>query len=269
MKTTIIFDKLVTRTFSLMKVNQVLSMPLLLFLLLLVIIFSPIAGVNVFILIAILALKSVFLAGWLNMFHMCLEYSNNENLTDEQKTVNSLDLYKEFFPGVGKYFQRVFWGIMILVLFINLGETLIFNFFGHFKSFNPETVPQAISSKADILNFWNKISPADKSQLYKLAAYDSILIIVISYLTMFWLPAVISEEKRPLQSYFISIKTILNDPINTFIMFVFAVIILIFIAGLNFIMPSNLIAELLVFMFSVYGTVFYTMMVFLYFERYR
>ncbi len=59
--------------------------------------------------VAIVALKSVFLSGWLNMFHMCLENLNNDNLTDEQKTLNSFNLYKEFFPGVGKYFQKVFW----------------------------------------------------------------------------------------------------------------------------------------------------------------
>ena len=107
MKTQILVNKLIPRTFNIVKINQVLIMPFLMFLLLVVVVLSP-GGINPFVIVAVLALKSVFLSGWLNMFHMCLENTNNENISDEQKALNSLNLYKEFFPGVGKYFQKIF-----------------------------------------------------------------------------------------------------------------------------------------------------------------
>ena len=134
MKTQILVNKLIPRTFNIVKINQVLIMPFLMFLLLVVVVLSP-GGINPFVIVAVLALKSVFLSGWLNMFHMCLENTNNENISDEQKALNSLNLYKEFFPGVGKYFQKIFWGVLIFILFVNLVESALFHFLGLLKVF--------------------------------------------------------------------------------------------------------------------------------------
>ncbi len=108
MKTKIVIHRLIPRVFDIVRVNQVLIMPFLMFLLLVIIIFLPIASLNPFVMVAIVALKSVFLSGWLNMFHMCLENLNNDNLTDEQKTLNSFNLYKEFFPASANIFRKSF-----------------------------------------------------------------------------------------------------------------------------------------------------------------
>jgi len=269
MKTQIIIHKLIPRTFNLVKVNQVLIMPFLIFLLLVVMILSPLGGINPFILVAIIALKSVFLAGWLNMFHMCLENTNNENISDEQKTLNSLNLYKEFFPGVGKYFQKIFWGVLIFLFAINLFESATFHFLGHFKSFSLETLPQTLATKADFQPFWDKISHADKIKILKIVAIDMVFIGVLSYLTMLWTQFVVVEDKKPVNAFFSSFKAVLNDPINTFLIFIFSLISFILIFGLNLILGQNILSQLLSLMLFAYVIVYYTMMTFLYFERYR
>ena len=269
MKTQIIVAKLIPRTFNLVKVNMILLMPFLLFLLLLVIILSPLGGINPFILVALVALKSVFLSGWLNMFHMCLENTKDDSLPDEKKTLNSLNLYKEFFPGVGKYFQKIFWGILLFILFMDIVESVIFHFWGNFKSFSLENMPQTFNTKADFINLWNKINPADKIKIIKLAIFDMAFVGIFSYLTMFWAQFVIVEDKNPLKAFVSSFKVVLRDPINTFSIFILTLTSFICIFVLNFVLSANILSQLLTLMLFAYAIVYYTMMTFLYFERYR
>jgi len=92
---------------------------------------------------------------------------------------------------------------------------------------------------------------------------------VLSYLTMFWTQSVVAEEKNPINAFIASIKTVLNDPINTFLIFAFMIISFIFVFGLNLVLGENIIGQLLTLMLFAYVIVYYTMMTFLYFERYR
>lgn len=276
MKTQIIINRLISRSFNILRVNMVLSMPLLMFLLLIVLILAPIGNVNIFIIIALLALKSVFLSGWLNMFHACIKNTENENLSDEQKTINSLNLYQEFFPGVGKYFQKIFWGmlygIMIFILSINLIEAITMHFLGHFSSFSAEAFLNTVhnaTKNSDIINFWNKISHADKIKIYKLVGCDIFFIGLFSYLTMFWTQFVIVEDKPPIKAFLSSIKAVSKDPLNSFLMFVFSIVGLALIFVLNFKIGANIFSQLLILMLFVYFIVYCTLMLFLYFEKYR
>lgn len=269
MKTKIVIHRLIPRVFDIVRVNQVLIMPFLMFLLLVIIIFLPIASLNPFVMVAIVALKSVFLSGWLNMFHMCLENLNNDSLTDEQKTLNSFNLYKEFFPGVGKYFQKIFWGILIFILFINLTESALFHFLGNFSSFKIETLPDTLKTKSDILAFWAKISHADKIKIYKIAGTDVLLVSLFSYLTMFWMQSVIVDDNSPVKAFVSSMKTIFADPLNTFLIFSFTLICFLAVFVLNYFLGENILGQLLTLMLFAYAIVYNTMLNFLYFERYR
>lgn len=275
MKKQIVINKLIPRTFNLVKVNQVLIMPFLMFLLLLVMVLSPIGGINPFILVAIIALKSVFLAGWLNMFHMCLENTKDDNISDEQKTLNSLNLYKEFFPGVGKYYWNVFTGIglylIAILIIIVLAESIAHYFVGDIKSLAAYTNQTfySFNSRADLIDFWNKIAHTDKIKIEIVLAFDLFCIGLFSFLTMFWAQSIVVEEKSPINAFASSIKTVLNDSINTFLIFVFMIISFIFVFGLNFILGENILSQLLALMLFAHVIVYYTMMTFLYFERYR
>jgi len=244
-------------------------MPLLMFLLLLVLVVSPLAKINPIVLVMVVALQSVFLAGWLNMFHMCLENSQDENISDEQKAFNSLNLYKEFFPGVGKYFQKIFWGLLLSILFINIAELLVFHFTGNFESFSLDKVPQNLDTKTELITFWNKISPDDKLKIFRLVMLDSLIIGLFSYFSMFWMQFVIVEDKNPINAFLSSIKAVFKDIINSFLIFIFCISGFFTIFVLNSILGKNVVIQFLCLMLFVYFSVYYTMMVFLYFERYR
>ena len=90
-----------------------------------------------------------------------------------------------------------------------------------------------------------------------------------SYLTMLWMQFVVVENKNPVSAFISSIKAVLNDPINTFLIFTLMLISFIFIFVLNFILGENILSQLLTLMLFAYVIVYYTMMTFLYFERYR
>ena len=272
MKKEIILNKLILQTFNLLKSNTVLIMPLLLFLLLLVTILAPLGGVNIFIMLAILAMKSVFVAGWFNMFHVCIKNNTNDNLSDDEKVLNSLGLYKEFFPGVGMHFRKIFLGMLIYVLAINLAESLIFHFFANFESFSiPDfmTAMHNASSNSDIVKYWESVTPVDKITIYKLAIIDMSFILLFSYLTMFWALFVVVEEKSVLKSFRESVRVVFNDPLNTFAVFASAIFAFICILGLNLLLGSNAIGQLLFLVLTTYAVVYFIMMTFLYFERYR
>jgi len=116
---------------------------------------------------------------------------------------------------------------------------------------------------------WNKISHADKMKIFKLLAVDMSFITIFSYFTMFWTQFIIVEDKKPLEAFFGSIKAVLNDPLNTFLIFLFTLISLFSILILNFVLNVNAISQLVILMLFSYVIVYYTMMSFLYFERYR
>jgi len=269
MRMQFILNKLIPRAFNLLRVNLNLAMPLLMFLLLIVVIISPLAGINNFIRLAIVALISVFLSGWLNMFHSCIENSQNENLSDEKKTMDSLNLYTEFFPGVAKHFLKILGGFLLFVLIINLVEFILLKSVGKFQSISLESFFKPFNTQAEVMNFWNSINPADKIKLYKLAAYNMAFITIFSYLTMFWMHFVIVENKNSIKAFLLSVKAVLTDPINTSLMFLLSMFGTFIIFTFNAFLGANFLGQLLILMLFVYFMVYYVMMTFLYFERYR
>ena len=112
------------QAFSLIKYNLVLFFPFLLFLLIMGLILIPLGSAGgslslFYIFFIFISLMAVFLSGWLNMFKKCVYSTVNENLTAEQRTLDSLSLYKEFFPGVGKYFTKIALGLLIYFFLFN------------------------------------------------------------------------------------------------------------------------------------------------------
>jgi len=269
MKFKFIIHKVILEAFNLFKVNLNLAMPILIFFLITVIVLSPLSQINDFVRLAIIALISVFTAGWLNMFHSCIKNSENQTDSIEQKVINSMSLYKEFFPGVGKNFQNILWGALILIVIFNIAELIFITQFGHFKNFALQDISIALTNHADIQTFVNSINPEDKAKLYKLAGYNIIFNAIVMYFLMFWTQFVAVEDKNPLKAFWESIKTVIKDPINTFILYIIPIIGFFAILVLNILLSVNFLGQLLAMMCFVYSMVYYVLMTFVYFEKYR
>jgi hypothetical protein len=120
----LVLKQLFSKTYYLVKNNLILVQPLLIFFLVISILLSPVTlsgGVNIAVIImfaSVAGLFCAFWAGWYNMFHKSIEYTDRLNVTPEERAINSLNLFKEFFPGVGKYFLKIVIGFVIYFIFI-------------------------------------------------------------------------------------------------------------------------------------------------------
>ena len=268
--------ELFIKSYKLVKDNLILIQPLLIFLLLIGLILAPAStgGLNIALIFPIIGLYCAFGAGWFSMFHKSIQQSANKKPTAEEKAENTLNLLKEFFPGVVKYFLKVLAGVVVYSILL----IIVVNFFGGIIGSKFIGFPTSVNS-ADL---WHITMNSDNAQklLAKISAADRIRILqwnllsfsimgIFSYLMMFWIQAMISEDKNPLSAYLESIRTVFKRPFTTLIIFISywgSIIGISIVSSMN---SLNVVIQILGLMLVTTATVYFTMMMFLYFEKYR
>ncbi len=270
-------NDLFARTFSMVKYGMVLTLPFLIFWLLSGFMLFPLvsggAGLEIFFtFLLFLGIIAAFLSGWLNMFKRCAETSVDENLPDDKRTLDSFDLFREFFPGVGKYFGKMVIGVVVYFFLFNIImlilEAAIIPFFGPFESFSQQELIEAMKDPDKTISFWNSISGSDKEKIFKIVGLESIFTFLFLYLTMFWAQLVVLEGIYPLKAIRKSFKTIIKAPVRTVIIFLLNFILVFIVFFIGVILVANPLIKLLMILLFVYALVFYVMMTFLYLEKY-
>ena len=274
-----ILKQLFSNTYYLVKNNLILVQPLLIFFLVLSILVSPVAfsgGINIAVIImfaSVAGLFCAFWAGWYNMFHKSIEYVDKLNITPEEKALNSLNLFKEFFPGVGKYFLKIVLGFIIYFIFIVVLILVIQligdKFIGFPQSINADEMMKAASNSDKVLALLHKITPADKIKIMQWDLLGIIIIGFFSYITMFWTQAVISEGKRPFKAYWESIKTVFKNPVATMVIYSSQCAGIIGVSFISAAYSLNVVIQFIALVVLTLVIIYFTMMSFLYFERYR
>lgn len=223
-----VFHNVFLDTFRNARTNQVLIMPFLFFMLVLILLTAPVGGLNLFLVITLIALHCVFLAGWHNMFYESVKPKEPKELSEEEKALETLSLYQEFFPGVGKNFWNFFNGILFYLLMVSLvffvAEATAHMFVGEIKSQALLTAKalNTYATKTEILELVNKIPHDDKVKIAIIGLFDLVFFGVFSFFTMFWMQFSVKEEKNPLYSMLMSIKAVWKDLLNTFFIFLVA-----------------------------------------------
>jgi hypothetical protein len=234
---------------------------------------SRVSGANLVIVLPLAGLYCAFGAGWFTMFHKSLVDSENEALSREEKAMKSISLFKEFFPGVGKHFLKVTFGFIFYIVLIILLMNIIGVIGNKFIGF-PQAIIQLEASKTQIspqkfLSILDHLSDADKMKLFIRGMINFASLSIFSYLTMFWMQAVISEDKNLFKAYWESLLTVVKQPFATFIIFMSywgSIILITVVLGM---IPLNVIVQLVAIMLFTVTIVYFTMMTFLYFEKYR
>lgn len=258
---------------------MVLVQPLLFFFLLINILITPeifkggFSTPAMILLISIAGLYCAFLAGWYCMFHKSIEYVEKLNLPPEEKAINSLNIFKEFFPGVGKYFYKVVLGMIIYFLFIFILSILI-HIIGTFMIGIPENffvsiMKKSFKSNAEVIAFMKSISPAEKIKLFKWNLLVVSLGGLFSYLTMFWVQAIIADNKNPFVAYLESIKTVFKNPIIAMAIHSSQWFGLTAIYAVMLAFSMNFIIQFIMLFVLILSVVYFTLMTFLYYERFR
>ncbi|MFA6990123.1 MAG: hypothetical protein WC197_08655 [Candidatus Gastranaerophilaceae bacterium] len=270
--------ELFVKTFKLVKYNLILIQPLLIFMLLFGMLVNIISGTVktgpalIVLIVSFVGLFCAFLAGWFSMFHKCVQNSMNENIDELQMTEKSLKLFHEFIPGIGKYFIKVLLGgilyVVLYYLFLQLAGYIGQHYIGFPAGITQQSLVQASYSEAKSVEFVNKLSSPDKILLVK----NYLLILfttgIFSLITMFWLPAIIADDKNPFSAYVTSFLKVFQKPFQTMAIFVsywLASSIAIFI---NILGTNNFIIQFLGLILYVFVVVYFITMIFLYYEGY-
>lgn len=276
MKISLKTNQLLPQTFSLIRDNLVLPIPFLVFLLLLGFVLAPLTSASsmlafAYMLFVAVALFAVFLSGWLNMFKTCVHNaSNNEKLSKEEIAINSFSLFKEFLPGVGKYFTKIALGLLFYILLYNflmlILETIFAYFFGTF-AFDKNTLVNNINNPSAAQDFWANISDSDKSKIMKLTVVEGIITFLYCYLTMFWVQFVLIKDLYPLRAFVKSAQKVIMNPFGALFVFLSGFMGIFSVLFFSAILSKDSPFQLLVLFLLVYAIVFYIMLTFLYLEK--
>ena len=269
MQNKLTIKELFSKTYNLVKYNLVLVQPLLIFFLLMGFILNPAGRVRfnltgIVLLLSVGGLFCAFIAGWFNMFHKSVELQSNPDLPPEERAVRSVGLFKEFFPGVGKFLPKIAYGLIIYgflvflsFLLIHFTGIILVKYFGYsggskFSDLLSLIIADKKTSGLDTIaiNQWNVIS------------------LVLSYFTMFWIQAIISANRHPVYAYFESFRAAIKAPLTTIIIFLSSWFSMMLISGFIAITYSNIFAQFLGLMLMILTLVYFIMMAFVYFEQY-
>ena len=149
-------------------------------------------------------MASVFVAGWFKMVKMAV-------IEPQSEDVNSL--IKEFPTGVGEYFFPSVGAVIFVVIFSTL--MLILFFLLGMKTIGDIGVSQTVFSNAlkttdSLKTFLSSLSP---EQLAKLGMWNMLLLAcmsLISFLSMFYMPALFFKTKNFFKAFFVGLRAIFS-----------------------------------------------------------
>ncbi len=216
-------------SFILLKKNLVIVQPLIIFLFLLLIVLNPLLEAQqiqlgapfMLMLLSVSGFICSFLAGWYNLFYFSIKNLPKKELTEEDHKEQQMNLLKQFFPGVSQYFIQIFAG-----LWIGFGLFLVFYFLFALLGMNlwlSSIANMSVDELTKLLNILivnkDKLYMYTEKDFYALFQFLSVLIFFITsfftYLFMFWIYAIVGQNKGPITAYLYSLKTIYKRPLLT------------------------------------------------------
>lgn len=223
-------------------------------------------------LISMFAMFSAFISGWFYMIHKCIESSDKDIKDPAERAEMSLNLLKEFVPGVGKFFPKMTIGV---TLYTALSAGLLYllwingqNFIETSDNLSIQVIADAFSSNEKALAFVQSLSDSDRLIIQKWNLMILIATSIFSYLTMFWPVAIIVKDENPFKAFVTGLITIAKRPFvcaGIFAAFYFSSMLL---AIFNSIAGTNFLVQLIGLLVSILLTVYFLVVIFLYFEKY-
>ncbi len=221
--------KLFKDSFTLTSNNLIITYPLILFLWIIAMLVDPMRSYSTSswqfwaIALNIVGLMVAFWAGWFNMFSsLAINYKKDPNIVEQK--VYSFDLLKEFVPGVGSCFVSILIGmilyLVLFVLFFSVAGFLGFKLIG-IPEAHPEKWTHILYDKTALYNFVHGLSAADKLILVKWNMLTLFFMNLFSFITMFWMPIVVSRDVNPIKAFGINIMLIIKNPASVFLIYVF------------------------------------------------
>jgi hypothetical protein len=225
------------------------------------------------IMIFMLLLSAAFIAGWYPVISKNISLFFIKAFTKEEKALEYVKNYKEFFPGVEK-------NILSMISLVCLSFVFIFVAVGIalaiskilFSGVHFEQTLRAFDREISNAKTNSALSNIVKSQKYNSVYYmmiiASTLLIIYSYLTMFWTQAVILYSKNPLKALLECLSVSFKKPIETVLIFLVNFTANLIILGMGLIAGQNSLFQIFSLLATIYITVYLTILNFISFEKF-
>lgn len=226
--------------------------------------------------VTVLFMFGIFCSGWFLMIKGAIALSKKVFVLDNDRAKAALHLFKVFPEGVGKYFLS-FVGVYVIFLIIQtIATPLVYilgvNIIGGLDAESMQhlqklTMDNAISSSDGMASFIDALSIEQIVFFGKWSLLFTFVTSVIMYLLMLWIPEIIYFTINPLVALWRSLVKLFKDFFTTVRLFLILWVtgfILLFINTFAVINPfAYILMSIVLFYFSVY----FVVLIFLYFDR--
>lgn len=268
---------ILVESFNILKSNLIVIQPFIFFMLVISLFISPISYKNgvtpamMVFLVSIFALVCAFLAGWFQLFQAAIR-NYRKDLKDDEKSLVSFSVLREFFPAVGRFFIPISIAVLLYcgLLFFVLKFALIMgqNFIGIPESFKVDNLLQIFGDEKKAYAFISALSESDKMKISQWNILTLFVTGAYSYVTMFWFPAIVMNGENAFKALVTGFKAVFSRPSITFGIFIFYWLLNFISSIIGSMLPGNFIVQLLNLMFMIFVMNYFIMAVFVYFEDY-
>lgn len=226
--------------------------------------------------ITVLFMFGVFCSGWFLMIKGAITLSKKVFVLDNDRAKAALNLFKVFPEGVGKYFLSFVGVYFIFLLIQTIATPLVYilgvNIIGGLDAESMQhlqklTMDSTISSGDGMASFIDALSIDQIVFFGKWSLLFIAVTSVIMYLLMLWIPEIIYFTTNPFVALWRSLVKLFKDFFTTvrlFLILWFTGFILLFINTFAVINPfAYILMSIVLFYFSVY----FVVLIFLYFDR--
>ena len=226
--------------------------------------------------ITVLFMFGVFCAGWFYMVEGAVKLSKKVFVLDTDRAKATMNLFKTFPEGVGKFFLS-FVGVYIIFLFVQAIATPLVYILGVniIGGLDPDSMQylQELTINTELAGSQGMPAFIDNLSIEQIIFFGkwSLLFMsvtsIVMYLLMLWIPEIICCTPNPLIALWRSLVKLFKDFFTTVRMF-----LALWITGFIFLFIStfaviNPIAYILMSIVGYYFFVYMAILIFLYFDR--
>lgn len=226
--------------------------------------------------ITVLFMFGVFCAGWFYMVEGALKLSKKVFVLDTDRAKATMNLFKIFPEGVGKFFLS-FVGVYVIFLFIQaIATPLVYilgvNIIGGLDAESMQhlqelTINTELASNQGMPAFIDKLSIEQIIFFGKWSLLFMSVTSVIMYLLMLWIPEIVCCTPNPLLALWRSLVKLFKDFFTTVRLFITLWLIGFALLFINTFAVINPIAYIIMSIVLFYFSVYFVVLIFLYFDR--
>lgn len=265
----------IKKSFYIVRDFPVVSLPIIIYLFLVFIIFpllrNTITNIGLLIFISAFTLLSIaFYTGWLFIIKKGIKLYNKDFADEEEKIYKSLSLIKKFFTGVGKYFLPIL-GQMVLYIVLLVAVGLLAHKIGTYflpkLDFTQKEMQILVLQNEETIKFMKNLPTQKLFVLVEWLIYTSIIGLIFVFITMYWQASIFYSTQNPFMAFFKSVKFLFKHFLKSVGLMGFLIILHMILNILAPISVLHFILNFLIVLLSFYLFIYSTVLIFVYYEK--